>query len=123
MNKTLFAISSIVGYTEAFCSYPMWTIPKTGTAYRCDWDSCPMRPEAYCDDIYGVAEGETCKVTCERNFELYEVYECVENETWRLISEEVDCKAPGTSSASSLVQGTTVIAFTVLTMFQMCMLQ
>ena len=82
-----------------------------------------MRPEAYCDDIYGVAEGETCKVTCERNFELYEVYECVENETWRLISEEVDCKAPGTSSASSLVQGTTVVAFTVLTMFQMCMLQ
>ena len=114
MNKTSLAITLIIGASSAtFCNYPMWTIPKTGTEYRCDFEDCPMRAEEYCD-AYGVIEDEQCKVFCARNREIYEVYECVGDDQWERVSGEVDCENPGESGASTLAAGTALTALTAL---------
>ena len=73
MNKIAFAITFLGINTLAedeittFCDYPMWSIPKTGTESRCDWEECPMRPEEACDSMYGVFGGDQCKVFCANN--------------------------------------------------------
>merc|ERR1740139_636181 len=96
VTKTGFAklliMTIILESSESLCSYPMWTIPDTGTDSRCDFSSgCPMRPEPPCDDVYGVGEGEICSVYCARNADLSESWECIGDETWELRSDAVDC--------------------------------
>jgi len=78
---------------STLCSYPMWTIPGTGTDERCDFDECPMRPEPACDGIYGVVGGDTCEVNCAENPDLTETWECIGNETWERKSDAVECSS------------------------------
>ena len=61
----------------------MWTIPGTGTDTRCDHESCPKRPEARCDDIYGISEGESCNVYCTDGGKTAETWTCAKgSELW-----------------------------------------
>ena len=101
MKKFSFAITLLYGYTKAetiFCSYPQWSVPGVDK-FECDREGCPMKIEDDCAEIYGVFEGDKCKVYCWNNPDLFEVYECAgldegpdSNDEWKLVSEKVDCE-------------------------------
>ena len=89
-RRTLIAM--IFAQTNAWlCNHPMWTIPNTGDGNRCNWDSCPMLPEKACDGIHGVFENDQCTVYCSNHPPSTETWECVDVDTWKLVSEPADC--------------------------------
>ena len=79
----MFKSAILFASANAFCNYPMWGIPGTGSEGRCDHeDGCPMLPEAYCNDIYGVTQDEECTVYCRGNPDKTETWECVGEDEW-----------------------------------------
>ena len=122
MIKICFAITVQQALSQSdagFCSYPQWNLPKTGTESRCDKEECPMRPEANCDDIYGVFPGDKCTVYCANDRMLTETYECVD-ESWKLLTEEVDCdkkEETETESAAVAITGALVFVLSSIAIF------
>jgi len=104
MRVLLIALLAAISYAQtvsdwnAFCSYPMWTLPQTGTDTRCDHENgCPKRVEDSCNDIYGISEGEQCDVYCNNGSHGTESWTCVKGDTkwsykWRLSSNLLDCE-------------------------------
>ena len=85
-----------------WCSNPRWTIPDTGTSSYCNWEEgCSKTAEYDCDDVYGVFEGDICKVYCQIGDNLdAEDWKCAGDEKWELVSEPVDCFSSESDAAS-----------------------
>jgi len=90
----------------AFCNYPQWTIPGTGSETvsgpRCEWENgCPMRTNEL---TYGAEQNETVEVHCANDRKRVEIWKCVSppwtpggpegpRDSWKLMSEPTDCAA------------------------------
>jgi len=84
---------------SVFCSYPMWNIP--GTQCTEDYSSCVMEPVTpACRGTYGVTKGTQCEIACSTDFNVKEVWECVDDEEtsyggiWTRRSAPVTCEMP-----------------------------